>query len=242
MEREMHPQDMLKKFLLFLFTIVIFSCSNDDESFSGLTSYDQDVIQYFCEVALGLEFGSAPEVTRKWKTPMRIFVGGNKTPALLEALNDIIADVNTLATDGFTIDIVADSLNLNYYLFFGPGVQYAKIFPSQAGLVKTNWGLFNIFWDGSNQIYSGSMYVDVERASDLEQKHLLREELTQSLGLGKDSGRYPDSIFQMAWTTTSTYASIDKDLIRLLYHPAMETGLARSNTQSVLTQILLNEK
>ncbi len=233
---------MVKRVLLFLLTVVSFSCSNDDETVSGLSSYDQDVIEYFCEVALGLEFGSAPEVTRKWKTTMRIFVGGNKTPALLEELNNIIADINTLATDGFTIDIVTDSLDLNYYLFFGSGAQYAKIFPSQAGLVKNNWGLFNIFWDGSNQIYSGSMYVDIERASDLEQKHLLREELTQSLGLGKDSGRYPDSIFQMAWTTSSTYANIDEDIIRLLYHPDMETGLARSSTQSLLTQILLSEK
>ena len=233
---------MLKRVLLFLFTIVLFSCSNDDETVSGLTSYDEDVIEYFCEIALGMEFGGAPEVTRKWKTEMRIFVGGVKAPALLEALNDIIDEINTLATDGFSIDIVPDSLDMNYYLFFGPGDQYGKMYPSQAGLVKNNWGLFNIFWNSSNQIYSGSMYVDIDRANDIEQKHLLREELTQSLGLGKDSGRYPDSIFQMAWTTSLTYADIDRDIIRLLYHPEMETGLARSNAQALLSQILLSEK
>lgn len=233
---------MVKRVLLFLLTIVLISCSNDDEPFSGLTSYDQDVIEYFCEVALGLEFGGTPEVTRKWKNEMRIFVGGNKTPDLMDALNNIVAEINTLATDGFTISIVSDSVEMNYYLFFGPGDQYAKIYPSQGGLVKSNWGLFNIYWDNFNQINAGSMYVDTERASDEEEKHLLREELTQSLGLGKDSGRYPDSIFQIAWTTTATYASIDKDLIRLLYHPDMVTGLARSNTQSLLTQILMSEK
>lgn len=233
---------MVKRVLLFLLTIVLFSCSNDEEPFSGLTSYDEDVIEYFCEVALGLEFGGTPEVTRKWKTEMRVFVGGNKTPALVNALNGIVSEINTLATDGFAISIVADSSEMNYYLFFGPGDQYAKIYPSQAGLVNTNWGLFNIYWNNFNQIQSGSMYVDTERASDDEERHLLREELTQSLGLGKDSGRYPDSIFQIAWTTTATYANIDKDLIRLLYHPEMETGLARSNTQSLLAQILLSEK
>jgi hypothetical protein len=233
---------MVKRVLLFLLTIVLISCSNDDEPISGLTSYDQDVIEYFCEVALGLEFGGTPEVTRKWKNEMRIFVGGNKTPDLMDALNNIVAEINTLATDGFTISIVSDSVEMNYYLFFGPGDQYAKIYPSQGGLVKSNWGLFNIYWDNFNQINAGSMYVDTERASDEEEKHLLREELTQSLGLGKDSGRYPDSIFQIAWTTTATYATIDKDLIRLLYHPDMVTGLARSNTQSLLTQILMSEK
>lgn len=233
---------MRKRVFLFTLATVLLSCSQDDESVSGLTSYDQSVIEYFCEVGLGLEFGNASEVTRKWKTPMRIFVGGNKTPELLDELNTIVAEINTLATDGFTISVVTDSLEMNYYLFFGAGAKYGKIYPSQASLVSNNWGLFNIFWNGSNQIYSGSMYVDIERANDVEEKHLLREELTQSLGLAKDSRRYPDSIFQADWTTSGTYAPIDADLIRLLYHPEMETGLERQSAQSVLAQILLSEK
>lgn len=232
---------MLKRVLFFCFATVLLSCSDKDEV-SGLTAHDLNVIEYFCEVALGLEFGSASEVTRKWQTEMRIFVGGNKAPALLEELNTIVAEINMLATDGFLISIVSDSLEMNYYLFFGSGAQYAKIYPSQAGLVQGNWGLFNIFWDSSNRIYTGTMYVDIERANDVEERHLLREELTQSLGLAKDSKRYPESIFQTDWTTTGTYANIDRDLIRLLYHPEMETGIDRTRAQSLLTQIILNEK
>lgn len=233
---------MLKRILLFCISTLLWSCSDQDEISSALTAYDENVIEYFCEVALGMEFGGATEVTRKWKNEMRIFVGGNKTEALLDELNSIVAEVNTLATDGFTVRLVPDSVEMNFYIFLGSAGTYAEIFPSQAGLVGENWGLFNIFWDGSEQIYAGNMYVDIDRANEIEERHLLREELTQSLGLAKDSRRYPDSIFQMDWTTTSTYAAIDEELIRLLYHPQMEIGIARNDAVSVLTKILLSEK
>lgn len=87
------------------------------------------------------------------------------------------------------------------------------------------------------------MYVDIFRANETEQKHLLREELTQSLGLGKDSPWYSDSIFQQTFSTKTTeYAEIDKELIRLLYHPDMAIGLNKVQVDVVLTDILVSEK
>jgi hypothetical protein len=85
------------------------------------------------------------------------------------------------------------------------------------------------------------MYVDIVRANSTEQKHLLREEFTQSLGLAKDSPLYMESIFQSAWTTTTEYAAIDKDLIRLLYHPDMGVGLNQAQVEEVLKEILAND-
>jgi hypothetical protein len=86
------------------------------------------------------------------------------------------------------------------------------------------------------------MFVDTFRASLNEQKHLLREELTQSLGLARDSYLYSDSIFQQAFSTKVTkYAQIDKDLIRLLYHPEMSVGLNANQVDSILRKILQEE-
>jgi hypothetical protein len=222
--------------------MLIASCSEDDETGTVLTDYDRSVIEYFAEVALGFEFGGAPEVTRKWVTNMKIFVGGHKTPELMNELEDIVTEINSLATDGFSINIVTDSLQMNFYVFLGSGSAYASKYPSQSTLVAANWGLFTVYWDASDQIYQGNMYVDVDRANDLEEKHLLREELTQSLGLARDSQGYDDSIFQSAWTTTTEYAGIDRDLIRLLYHPEISTGLNKAQVEDLLTEIILNEK
>jgi hypothetical protein len=63
------------------------------------------------------------------------------------------------------------------------------------------------------------MYIDTYRNGDeTSHKHLLREELTQSLGLFNDSWEYPESIFYQGWTTTTEFAPIDRELIDMLYN------------------------
>jgi hypothetical protein len=65
----------------------------------------------------------------------------------------------------------------------------------------TNFGLFYAYWNGSYEIYKGSMYVDLERTPTPEAKrHLLREELTQALGLMNDIQQEPESLFHGYWT------------------------------------------
>ncbi|MEE9373127.1 MAG: DUF2927 domain-containing protein [Saprospiraceae bacterium] len=236
---------MNNKFLSLLFLIVLgFSCTQDEQVFfpsSELSEYEINVIDYFKDIALGFEFGSASKITRKWGAELRIFIGGSPNSELLNQLENIISEVNELTTDGFRMNIVNDSLQSNYYIFFGTGAEYAEMFQSQMNFVDTNWGLFSIYWNSQNQLISGHMYVDIIRANATEQIHLLREELTQSLGLGKDSPRYQESIFQSKWTTTTQYARIDRDLIRLLYHPNMNVGLNSNQVGIVLRDILLNE-
>ena len=238
----------MNKFLLFFLAITILfsSCSKDVEYVypeTELYAYDLKVIDYFKDIALGFEFGGASEITRRWTIDMKIFVGGTAAPELLIELDDIIGEINTLSTNGHAIEIVSDTLESNFYIYFGSGSSYAEIFPSQSSLVDSNWGLFSIFWNGLSELNRGYMYVDIFRANETEQKHLLREELTQSLGLGKDSPKYADSIFQQSFSTKTTeYAQIDRDLIRLLYHPEMAIGLNKVQVDVVLTDILVSEK
>ena len=233
--------------LLFIVTLTFSSCSSDDSTEpdgienpdeNGLTDYQKDVVTYFKEVALGFEFGNASRITRKWNTDMKVFVGGTPSTALRDELDRIIAEINALTTDGFMIEIVQDQNESNYFIFFGSGNDYASIYPDQSSFVVNNWGLFSVFWNGNNELNGGHMYVDIVRANEAAQKHLLREELTQSLGLARDSSRYQDSIFQAAWTTTNEYATIDTDLIRLLYHPEMEIGLDDTAVETLLIAIL----
>ncbi|MEM1137080.1 MAG: DUF2927 domain-containing protein [Bacteroidota bacterium] len=202
----------------------------------------EETIKYFKDIALGFEFGNASEITRKWMSDMKIFVGGSPSINLSSELKEIIRDINELTPQTFSIELVTDSLVSNYYIYFGSGSSYAQIFPSQRSLVASNWGLFTIYWNGSNELNRGHMYVDVNRANTLEERHLLREELTQSLGLAKDSPLYLESIFQQSFSTKTTeFSDIDKDLIYLLYHPDMEIGLNSFQVDSKLRNILRAE-
>jgi len=205
-------------------------------------SLPEETISYFKDIALGFEFGNSSEITRKWTSNMKIFVGGSPSSTLSSELNSVISDINDLTSQSFSIEIVDDTLASNYYIYFGSGNSYAQIFPSVSSLVSSNWGLFSIFWNGSNELFRGHMYVDIDRANELEQRHLLREELTQSLGLARDSPKFSGSIFQQSFSTKTTeFAKIDEDLIHLLYHPDMSIGLTSTQVDSKLRQILKAE-
>lgn len=242
----------MKKFfpLIVLFLLLsLTACSKeeidkpDEKSYYELlTEYEREIVTYFQDVALGFEFGSASKVTRKWSQPMKIFVGGEPSQELLNELQSITTEINGLATDGFHMEVVSDSLNSNFYLFLGSGHDYASIFPYAKENVENNWGLFYLFIDAADYLYRGNMYVDIYRTTSPEaRKHLLREELTQSLGLAKDSELYEESIFQQKWTTVSRYSPMDRELIKLLYHPDMEVGLDALEVREVLAEILLQQ-
>jgi hypothetical protein len=206
-----------------------------------LSDHQKSVIEYFKEIALGSEFGTEEKITRKWKGPMKIFLGGSPSQTLKDELSLIVDELNALISDDFRIEIVDKQSASNFYIFFGQSSEYAAIYPAEATLARGNSGVFHIYWNNQNQITKGHIFVKVNRKISVEeQRHVLREELTQSLGLPRDSALYPESIFQQNWTIPTHYAEIDKELIHLLYHPKMMTGLSAPEVEAVLTQILLS--
>ena len=85
---------MNTKFLLWFLLgigVLMSSCSKDETEIlpeselpmSVLTVSDFNTISYFKDIALGIEFGDATEITRKWDAPMRIFIDGNTSPFLI---------------------------------------------------------------------------------------------------------------------------------------------------------------
>ncbi|MCA9836175.1 MAG: DUF2927 domain-containing protein [Trueperaceae bacterium] len=208
-------------------TAVSFACSS--LSLNQLSDLDKERISYFKDIALGFEFSDSETITRKWASDMTIYVSGKAKKEVRKELDSIITELNTLISDDLTVKLVKNQGKANFHIFFGSGSAYAKLYPEASNLFQDNWGLFFVYWDAKQYFYRGHMYVDTERASITEQRHLLREELTQSLGLAKDSFTYPDSIFQQDWTRTTRYAAIDRDIIRLLYHPSLDVGLMPAN-------------
>ena len=161
----------MKKLLFVLALVGIFSCSDDGEVNIELDEYDLEVISYFKDIALGFEYGTSSEITRKWCSDLKIFVGGDISNDLNVELNKIVNEIRSLVTDNFLIQIVNDSSQSNYYIFFGSGGEYSKIFPSQANYVDSNWGLFSVRWNASNCLTRVNMYVYIYRANTIEQRH-----------------------------------------------------------------------
>lgn len=178
--------------------------------------YSERTIKYFNKVTTETEFSSENIKPLRWNKNIKIYVKGKKPDFLIKELHKVVSELNDII-ESINIEFVDDEFESNFIVFFGSRFDYAKICPSSEGLTDNNYGLFVI--SGTNNIDGGSMYVDTERpTSTTEKKHLLREELTQSLGLFNDTYDYPNSIFYQGWTETTKYADIDIELIKMLYN------------------------
>lgn len=188
-----------------------------------------DAQEYFLEISLGSEMPNVPQTVKKWNEDVLIYVADTSYPELMEELKTIISEINDLSTT-IALRQVATRAESNYLIYFGDAQTYSQQYePAAASLVEDNWGVFWIYWDRSYRIFRGSMYVDTERTESLDcQKHLLREELTQSLGLMQDTDDYPNSIFYQSWTCGPQYADIDKELIRWQLSDDITAGMTHS--------------
>jgi hypothetical protein len=83
-------------------------------------------------------FGSSTQITRNGSDNMKIYVGGNKQDYLINDLNKVSNEINTLTQNGFQIRTVTDSSLANYYVFLGRRKSYGELFPSSKSLVTTN--------------------------------------------------------------------------------------------------------
>ncbi|NJM26207.1 MAG: DUF2927 domain-containing protein [Bacteroidia bacterium] len=191
----MKPKQLFHKAFagaVLLASCCLWSCNSDPEPVIA----GSEAKTYYKQIALGVEFGTGSGVVHKWETNLKIFVTGEPADYLLLELDKIIEEINALSGSGTKLERVSDEADANFEIFFGSGNDYAAIEPNAASYVAANWGLTWIYWNTSSVIYQGSMYVDIYRATDMSaQKHLLREELTQSLGLLNDSYDYANSIF-----------------------------------------------
>jgi hypothetical protein len=187
--------------------------SENKKSVDLSVNHSQESIDYFNEITLGSEFGEGRETPFKRTFDVKIYVDGEKPQYLVDELNKIVRELNDLI-DPIDITIVNSRSQANTFVYFGSDQSFANRYPeiNEERLVD-NWGLFQTFTDHAD------IFVDLYRTTDPEaHKHLLREELTQSLGLFNDSYKYPESIFYQGWTTTTEFTEMDKELIDMLYN------------------------
>jgi len=249
-------QQHLKSIIFYLGIICLgLACTLDDESevaqlvpekYELLFSYGEaadlyqrrNLVDYFQMLTLATEFGPNIPLLKKWTKPMYIYVSGNPKPELITELQSIIAELNPLFTDGFEMQLVADSMASNFHIFLGDKSTYSKMYPATAPLLKENTGLFTYYINPDFSIASGHIFVETNHTQMRFQKHILREELTQSLGFPNDIQYYRNSVFYDQWSDVQTYSPLDIEVIRLMYHPQMIPRLSATSVGSILENIL----
>jgi hypothetical protein len=148
-------------------------------------------------------------------------VHGEPTPADQAALARIVADLNEVVPD---LGVAITSTDSNVEVHFIPMADFSLHVPTY---VRGNLGYFWAWWNPDQEITRAHVLISSEGVDQTQREHLLREELTQILGVMKDSWLYPESIFYQGWTETGNFAAIDRTVLEMLYRPEVRPGQDR---------------
>jgi len=182
--------------------------------------YAATEIDYFAEIAFGAEFGGPEPVVRRWAVGPTIRVNGSPTQGDRTTLEQVVAELNALMT---TTQISLVEGEAAVELHFAPSVEFPQILPSY---VAGNVGFFWVWWDAS-QVFNRSVVLIATDVDAELRRHLIREEVTQMLGLMQDSFKFPESIFYQAFSRVTVYASVDRAIIEMLYGVHVTPGMDR---------------
>ncbi|MDE0119669.1 MAG: DUF2927 domain-containing protein [Bdellovibrionales bacterium] len=228
-------------FLLLVLVTFIGACGPDvpDDWFNSpkYGPYSQAAVHYFLEIGLGSEFGDPTNLTvKKWASEVRIQIQGNYNQSDEEELENIIAELSELT--GLSIKRVTNNANINIY--FAKQADFKRYIPQYDTNNPQN-GVFSTLYQG-DYITKATICIEDHLVSP-QRHHLLREELTQTMGLQKDSYSYQNSVFQQSPDYTPTeYSQIDKEVIRILYDKKVKPGMSKIDIENTLitTQVASN--
>lgn len=212
---------------IFILCLFFPCCSFYEQAENSKSDYTDNEIEYFTEIALGSEYGSNVQVIRRWDSDIKIKINGNPNEKDLQTLNQVISDINEIIGDKINLSLVDSNQNID--INFVPLSDF-----SICNAAPGNYGYFNCKWS-NNVIYECDICIATDDVLLQEERsHMIREELTQSLGLMNDSLGYRDSIFYEEWTYTQKYLEIDKKMIEILYSDKIKPGMVKQEVESEL--------
>ena len=209
--------------------------------------YSHEAVNYFSELAFGTEFGQSQNSNFivKWSRGMRVYIS-NANPQDLAEVERIIDELIQLT--GLSIDFTNQPLTGNTFPENTIHISYTTQdeFNRKCGgnryqdVVQEHReqkGFFCNDWNTQYVITKANILIDDTLQSQEQRNHLLREELTQALGIMKDSNAYTDSVFQASYSYAPTeYSELDKQVIQILYDRRLSPGM----TQEQVLQALQN--
>ena len=227
--------DFINRKVFFLLILLIFSvvcssgCVNQNSSSNSYVSYSQDDVDYFSSIAFGTEDNPSDTRLSKWTGDIKVKIIGSPTDEDMKMINYTFSELNK-NLNGITISL--DDSNPNMKIYFVPQSDFSNYIPSY---VSGNEGYFNIWWNSDKAIYKSTIVISTDTTQNAR-SHLIIHEITQSLGLGMDSNKYSDSIFNELPSETTQYSQRDITIIKMLYQNNLKPGMSKQKVLQILEE------
>ncbi len=238
---------MIKYFILLLLCLccIFISCTKDTSSIKQQNvtpplvgkNYSANEITAFKQMTINATNG----IIIKWSKNVSIYLVDTVYPTLTTELDSIISELNTLAdtnliitrtTNNTAADIKVYLTDRNTYLFAEP-----QVVPQTSNYI----GLAYLYWNRDNGIINkGSAFVDMIGTDINNQRRIIRHELMHTLGFyGHVSlPEFYSVLFAISGFPFPTmYTSFDKRMIKLLYNPAIKSGMNETALNTVLVNL-----
>ncbi|MEH6444943.1 MAG: DUF2927 domain-containing protein [Oceanospirillaceae bacterium] len=197
----------------------------------------------FYEIALGSEYGGAPLKVHKWTKPVRIYVEHQVGDSQLHnsLLNAQIADLRKIT--GLDIARVRSKSKANIKYYFTsqqklPGLVSAVSGKRSLKYLKTSVCMATMSTSRDGSIKSAVVYIPVDQARmHAKLVACIVEELTQVMGLPRDSDAVYPSIFNDN-SPNQTLTGLDVVLLKILYDNNVKAGMGKSKLRVVLKKVI----
>ena len=178
-------------------------------------------------ISIGAEYGDARAAVARWRRDVTVGVAGDARPEDRATLAAVVAELGTLIAPTRIRLVEGDA---DMLVQFAPVDEFSQLNPNYQ---PDNYGFFWMHWDGAG-ITDADVLISTTGLTRAETDHLIREEVTQALGMANDLGDEADSIFYAPWTDTQAYSPSDTRVIRALYCADVRHGMAVDDFRDVL--------
>ena len=195
-------------------------------------------LKYFLDIVLKNEFEKKIQKCKKWESNINLYTFFEKYNISLDnEINNIINDINNLS-DTIKIYRTTNIKDSNVKVFLSSRDTFKKhISRENWKYLNDNYGFGRIFYNNNFIISQALVYVDIYKTDNLDcQKHLLREEITQILGMPNDIN-LKKSIFNKDWECITQYSKFDTMIIKLFLSDKIQAGMDKKKIIEVYKSI-----
>jgi hypothetical protein len=214
--------------------ILLFGCgaSSDNNTELLKARYTAEVLNYFYEVALHSEVPTNKlSSVQKWQNDIYLFINGDTLEGDRLLVRNVINQLNVLKLP-ITFYETSQANKANFFITFEP---LKKKLQRVTG-TGTIYAAKGVIFHAKVKIF----YDSIEAVTKKERFDTIFEETTQCLGLPGDSYAYPESMFYQDINYIQRLTELDKQLLQLLYEPAIVANYSLAQFEKDFDEILYN--